>query len=85
MMMAESTIAPIAIAMPPSDMMLLVRPSFSMGRKERMIAIGRVTIATKAERRCQRKTTQTNATTMLSSISFHCRVEMEFLISVLRS
>ncbi len=46
-----------------------------------MIAIGSVMIATKAERRCQRKTTQTSATTMLSSISFPCRVEMEFLIS----
>ena len=41
MMMAESTIAPIAMAMPPRDMMLLVRPDSShIGRKERRIAIG---------------------------------------------
>ena len=35
-----------------------------------MMAIGSVMIATSAERTCQRKTRQTSATTMLSSISF---------------
>ena len=57
----------MAIAMPPSDIMMFeVRPSCSIGMNERMIAIGSVMIATSAERTCQRNTMQTSATTMLS-------------------
>ena len=59
MMMAESTIAPMAMAMPPSDMMLHVRSIHHIGMNERMIAIGSVMIATSDERTCQRKTMQT--------------------------
>ena len=50
-----------------------------------MMAIGRVMMATSAERTCQRKTRQTSATTMLSSISFSRSVAMERLIRSLRS
>jgi hypothetical protein len=40
MMIAASTMAPMAIAMPPSDMMLEVSPSACMGMNESRIAIG---------------------------------------------
>ena len=76
MMIAASTIAPMAMAIPPSDMMLEVSPNQSIGTNDRMIAIGSVMIATSAERTCQRKTRQTSATTMLSSISFSRSVSM---------
>ena len=85
MMMAESTIAPMAMAMPPSDMMFEVRPSQYIGRNDRRMAMGSVRIATSAERMCQRNTRQTSATTMLSSMSFSRNVEMERLMSWLRS
>ena len=48
MMMAESTIAPMAMAIPPRDMMLEVRCRPNIGRKESRIAIGSVMIATSA-------------------------------------
>ena len=80
MMMAESTIAPIAIAIPPSDMMLEVTFIHHIGMNDRIIAIGRVMIATRDERTCHKKTTQTNATMMLSSISFSRSVLIAFLI-----
>src|SRR5213075_1100719 len=51
MIIAESTMAPIAMAMPPSDMMLLVRPSHHIGRNERIMAMGSVMIATSEQRR----------------------------------
>ncbi len=85
MIIAESIIAPMAMAMPPSDMMFEVRFIHHIGMNERMIAIGRVMIATNAERTCQRKTTQTRATTMLSSINFSRSVEIARLIKSLRS
>src|SRR5947208_96364 len=40
MMIAESTIAPMAMAMPPNDMMLEVTCIHHIGMNERMIAIG---------------------------------------------
>ena len=85
MMIAASTIAPMAMAMPPSDMMFEVSPSHIMGKNERMIAMGNVMIATIAERTCQRKTMQTKATTMLSSINFSRNVWMALWMSSLRS
>ena len=42
--MAASTIAPMAIAMPPSDMMFDVTPVPYIGMKDRMTAIGIVRI-----------------------------------------
>ena len=47
--------------------------------------MGSVMIATSAERTCQRKTRQTSATTMHSSISFSRSVAMERWINSLRS
>ena len=79
MMIAASTIAPMAMAIPPSDMMFEVRPSARIGMNESRIAIGSVMIATSAERTCQRKTRQTKATTMLSSMSFSRSVAMAAL------
>jgi hypothetical protein len=83
--MAASIMAPIAIAIPPKDMMLEVCPSKKSGTNDKMIAIGSVIIATSADRTCQRKTIQTNATTMLSSMSFSRRVSMALLMIPLRS
>src|SRR6266571_3777278 len=85
MMIAESTMAPMAMAMPPNDMMLEVTCIHHIGTNERMIAIGSVMIATKAERMCQRKTRHTSATTMLSSMSFSRSVAMARLMRSLRS
>jgi hypothetical protein len=45
---AASIIAPMAIAMPPSDMILAFRPSIRMARMAMRIPIGRVRIATSA-------------------------------------
>ena len=47
--------------------------------------MGRVMIATSAERMCHKKTRQTSATTMLSSMSFSRSVAIERLMSWLRS
>ena len=85
MMIAASTIAPMAMAMPPRDMMLEVSPSQSIGRKDSKMAMGSVMIATSAERTCQRKTRHTRATTMLSSMSFSRKVSMDRLMRPLRS
>jgi hypothetical protein len=46
MMMEASTMAPIATAMPPRDMMLAVRPWADIGMNERTTAIGRVRMGT---------------------------------------
>ena len=85
MMIAASTMAPIAMAIPPNDIRFDVRFSPAMGMKERRMAIGSVMIATNAERTCQRKSRQTPATTMLSSISLMRSVLMAARISSLRS
>ena len=69
MTMAASTITPIAIAMPPSDMMLASRPCRYMTMKASRIETGIDRIATNAERKWKRKTTQTSATMIDSSIS----------------
>src|SRR5205814_8019109 len=85
MTIAESTMAPMAMAMPPNDMMLLVTCIHHIGMNERIMAMGSVMMATNAERMCQRKTRQTSATTMLSSINFSRKVAMARLIRSLRS
>ena len=85
MMMTASTIAPMAMAMPPSDMMLELMPWPNMTRKEISTATGRMMMATSALRRCIRKARQTSATTMLSSRSFSSSVLTARSISALRS
>ncbi len=69
MMIAASTIAPMAMAMPPSDMMLALMPCIRMTTKAIRIAVGRVKIATSALRTWSRKTMLTSATMMDSSTS----------------
>ena len=61
---AASTMAPIAMAIPPSDMMFALMPWYCMMTKEASIPSGSVTIATNAERPWNRKARHTRATTM---------------------
>ena len=68
MMMTASTIAPMAMAMPPSDMMFELMPCSNMTRNEISTATGKMMMATSALRRCSRNARHTSATTMLSSM-----------------
>ncbi|MNS78777.1 hypothetical protein D3C72_1124080 [compost metagenome] len=83
--MAPSTIAPMAIAMPPSDMMLALTPCQCITMKAASTPIGNATTATSAERRWNRKTAQTSATTMNSSTSLPRRLSTARSISSERS
>ena len=85
MTMAASTIAPIAIAMPPRLMIVELMPSACMAMNAISTPIGRLTMATSAERTCSRKTMQTRATIMLSSISVPFSVSMARFIRSERS
>ena len=69
MTIAASTMAPIAIAMPPRLMMLEPSPSSFMAPNAISTPTGSIRIATSALRTCSRKTMQTSATMMLSSNS----------------
>jgi hypothetical protein len=69
MTMDESTIEPMAMAMPPSDMMFAVTPKPSIGMNETMTATVIVTTGTAALVRCHRKMTMTRLTTISSSTS----------------
>ena len=73
MTMEASTIVPMAIAMPPSDMMLAVTPWADMITNAPSTPSGSVISATNAERMCNRKMTITSATAMPSSISLRIR------------
>ena len=75
--MAASTMAPMAMAMPPSDMMFEVSPICFMGMKEMRMAIGMVMIGMAALGMCQRKMRITKATMASSSISVRLRLSME--------
>ena len=74
----------MAMAMPPRLMMLELMPSACMAMNAISTPIGSVMMATSAERTC-RKTMQTRATMMLSSISVRFSVSMARLISSERS
>ena len=82
---AASTIAPMAMAMPPSDMMLALMPCRYITTRAISTASGRVSTATSADRTCSRKTAQTSATIAISSSSFCCRVSIERSINDVRS
>ena len=84
-MMAASTMAPMAIAMPPSDMMLEVTPLSFMGIKETITAVGIVRIGIKALGRCQRNNRMMALTISSSSSSVSFNVSMERRISSERS
>ena len=69
MTIAASTMAPMAMAMPPRLMMLELRPSAFMPAKASNTPMGSMMIATRALRTCRRNTMHTRATMMLSSTS----------------
>ena len=69
MTMAASTMAPMAMAIPPRDMMLALIPCQPMTMKAARMAMGRLRTTTRAERTCHRKRTQTSATMTKASTS----------------
>ncbi len=82
---AASTSVPIAIAMPPSDMMFALMPCARMTMNAASTAIG-VTITTiRPERMWNRNTKQTSATTTNSSSSLRFRLSTARWISEERS
>ncbi len=82
---APSIIAPMAIAIPPSDMMSAPTPTQRMAMNAIRMPTGRVTSATSAERAWSRNATQTRPTMTLSSSSFSRSVAMARWIRSLRS
>ena len=82
---AASIMAPMAMAMPPNDMMSAPTPTHRMATKASRIPIGSVMIATSAEVAWRRKRMQTAATMTLSSISLPRRFSMDRSIRSLRS
>ena len=72
--MAPSIMAPMAMAIPPRDMMLALRPCRYMTMKAARIPTGRLITATSDERTCTRKATHTSATSSSSSASFSHRL-----------
>ena len=75
--MAASTIAPMAMAIPPSDMMFEVSPIAFMGMKAMTIAMGIVKTGMMALGMCQRKIRMISETIVISSISVPFRFSME--------
>ena len=82
---AASTIAPTAMAMPPSDMMSALTPCARITMNAPSTPSGSDTTATSAERRCSRKARQTSATTANSSTSLSVRCATARSISAERS
>jgi hypothetical protein len=82
---AASTMVPIAIAIPPKDMMLALMPCPFMMINAINTPKGSETMATKAERRWNRKTRHTKATTMNSWSSLLLRLSTAARISSERS
>ena len=80
-----STIAPMAIAMPPSDMILAVIPWPAIIINAANIPSGKVIIATRALRACNRKRKVIRATIRLSSKSLCSKYSTEPSMSLLRS
>ncbi len=75
--MAASTMAPTAIAMPPSDMMFEVSPIAFIGMNAMITATGMVMMGIIALGTCQRKIRMTMATMINSSVSVCFRFSME--------
>ncbi len=82
---AASTIAPMAMAMPPNDSKLAEIPWACITMKAARIPKGRVMTATNAERRCHRNSRHTSATTRNSSPSLWVRLRTASWISSERS
>ncbi len=85
MTIAASTIAPIAIAIPPSDMMFAFTPCARITMNAASTPSGSDTTATSDERRCSRNATHTSATTANSSSSLPRRWSTARSISAERS
>ena len=83
--MAPSTIAPMAMAMPPKDMMLALMPCSRIRAKAARMATGRLSTTTSDERRWNRKSAHTRATTASSSTRVVPRVATARSISAERS
>ena len=83
--MAASTMAPMAMAIPPNDMMLALMPMRSMTINAIRIPTGSEKIITSEERRWNKNTAHTSATTRNSSISLPNRVSTERSINAERS
>ena len=84
-MIAASTMAPMAMAIPPRLMMLAPRRRAAIGTKASSTAMGNIKMGTSVERTCSRKTRMTSATTTISSSSVWRRVSMLARIRVERS
>ena len=84
-MIAASTIAPMAIAIPPSDMMFAVNPICFMGMKASTTAMGRSSAGTRVERKWRRNRRITRVTTISSSMRVCLRVCTESSMSPDRS
>jgi hypothetical protein len=85
MTIAASTMAPIAIAMPPRLMMFEFRPIARMLRNATSTPTGSMTMATSALRRCIRNSRHTSATTTHSSNTVRSSVSIARSISCERS
>ena len=83
--MAESTITPMARAMPPSDMMLAFIPSRFIRMMLANTPVGSTKMATSELRKWSRKTIIIRATTVISSSSFHFSVSTARSIRAERS
>jgi hypothetical protein len=84
-MIEASTIAPIATAIPPSDMMFAPSPCADIGRNARSTATGSVRIGTSALRAWRRKSRITALTTRISSTSVRWSVAIAASMSSERS
>ena len=82
---AASIIAPMAIAIPPSDMISAPTGTNRMARNATRMPTGSVRIATSAELACSRNTMHTSATMMLSSTSLSRNVAIARSMRLLRS
>ena len=84
MMIDASTIAPMATAMPPSDMMFAVRCCSNIGMNARSTPTGSVRIGMSALRAWSRKTKMMTLTTIISSMSV-CRERGDRVFDQLRA
>ena len=82
---SASTVAPMAMAMPPRLMMVAGMSNSTMGMKESATAMGMEMMGRSAERKWKRKTITTSATTMASSTRAFLSVAIDRSISPVRS
>ena len=83
--MEASTSAPMAMAMPPNDMMLAEIPMAWKGRNEMSTAMGMVMIGMMALGMCQRNSSTTADTVRITSMMVDFRLPIALRISSERS